>query len=571
MGKITLTEKEIEMDQGQEEIMFYESCKDLHLEEYREELLNREKELPTEENEQEAFRRFEELLKNNPISIGFHGFGFSETTFDFKTHCWQYNSLSYRHHFGKRLDDKEKRVFKKGSIPLKAEKEFASRLYFLYKFKKGHYCYESHCCDATDTDAHVGETSFSWVPFTTFGLAFNSKSHTDGCRDHNDNQTGKATKKWLENTLYSELFDQIKYAFDRLKSACVHPEEEYPEDAFELVYDFRQKAVEQYEKMAAEGNVQAIRHLAELYYHGVYLRKDKKYALELFNKAANGNDACALLMLADFYYDGVEVEQDFQKAATFYRRYLVKPKFRGNPDYAWYKLGLLYRDGKGVQKNGNRAALLFKMAARYGYKPAVWECIKCLYYGRGVKQNIPAASDLAINRATWRQQQMFVQMVEAETTPFDAERLFGLGCLLKMMLTHRPWEEDKYTDEEKETIYKANQMIYKAAESGLTKAEEKVAYIIGRGGGEIGLPKDENKAVELYIKAANQGSDDAKLELISFYLNGTFELLKTKRNSISVEKARYWFNQMSIEKQKEHASLAKRISNAMYRKKKKKG
>jgi len=520
-------------------------------------------------NENESFEIFKELLKKNLIRISVRLVGHSTYTYDFKNHKWRYESLKIRHRFGVRLDNKEKREEKQGTIPLKAEEEFASRLFFVNKLKKQSYHLDARVCDAPTTAAALAGKLFSWVGAGTFKLTIGF--HTSGFRDHAHNPDGSDSKEWLRKSLGSEMYNQISFAFRRLQYACEHPAEEYPEDAFILVKDYHKRAVEQYKKMTTEGNTQAIRHLAELYYHGVWLKKDRKRALILFNQTAKENDASALLMLADLYYYGVEVEQDYRKAAMLYRKYLIKARLINNREFAWYRLGVMYRDGEGMQKNEKRAALLFKMARSYGYEPATWEYLKCLYYGRGVKQDIREAFNLAINRLSLQHQKEFVQIVETETTPLDPSRLFRLGELLKSMLPHRPWEEDKYTDVEKETVLRANQMISKAAENGLIEAEESIAWIVSEGGGELGLPKDEDKAIEWYTKAANQGSDNSKFMLARYYLDGTFELgLEENPDKISLEKASYWFKQLSKEKQKEYSSLAKSISDAINMEKKEK-
>lgn len=511
-------------------------------------------------NKNESFEEFKELLKKNLIMIFIRLVGYSTYTYDFKKHKWKYESIKIRHRFGVRLDNKEKREEKQGTIPLKAEEEFASRLYFVNKLKKQSYHLDARVYDAPTTGATLIGKIFSWIGAGTFKLT--KGFDTSGFRDHADNPDGSDSKEGLRKSLGSEMYNQISFAFQRLQYACEHPTEEYPEDAFIVVRNYHKRAVEQYKKMAIEGNIQAIRHLAELYYHGVWLKKDRKHALTLFNQTAKENDASSLLMLADLYYDGVEVEQDYRKAALLYRKYLVKAKLIQNREFAWYRLGVMYRDGKGMQKSEKRAALLFRMASRYRYEPATWEYLKCLYYGRGVKQDMREAFNLAINRASIQHQKEFVQIVEAETTPLDLEKLFRLGQLLKFMLPHRHWD-NKYTEEEIITILRANQMICKAAEKGLIEAEETIAWIVSVGGGELGLPEDEDKAIEWYTKAANQGSDKSKYMLAMYYLNGTFEFeIEENKNKISLEKASYWFNQMSKEKQKEYSSIAKIISDA---------
>ena len=520
-------------------------------------------------NKNESFEAFKELLKKNLIMISVRLVGHRTYTYDFTKHQWKYESLKIRHRFGVRLDNKEEREEKQGTIPLKAEEEFASRLYFVNRLKKQSYHLDARVYDAPTTGAALAGIIFSWIGAGTFKLT--KGFDISGFRDHAHNPDGSDSKEWLRKSLGSEMYNQISFAFQRLQYACEHPTEEYPEDAFILVKDYHKRAVEQYKKMAIEGNIQAIRHLAEMYYHGVWFRKDRKHALTLFNQIAKKNDASSLLMLADLYYDGVEVEQDYRKAALLYRKYLIKAKLINNREFAWYRLGVMYRDGKGMQKNEKRAALLFRMASNYSYEPATWEYLKCLYYGRGVKQDMREAFNLAINRASLKHQKEFVQIVEAETTPLDPGRLFRLGQLLKFMLPHR-LGKNKYTEEELITIFRANQMICKAAENGLIEAEEEIAWIVSVGGGEFGLPKDEDKAVEWYTKAANQGSDNSKYMLAMYYLSGTFEFeFEENKSKISLEKAGYWFKQMSKEKQEEYSSIAKIISDAINSDKKRKG
>ena len=87
-------------------------------------------------NEKESFDKFKELLQKNLIRISVGLVGHSTYTYDFKNHKWKFESLKIRHRFGVRLDKKEKREEKQGTIPLKAEEEFASRLYYINKLKK---------------------------------------------------------------------------------------------------------------------------------------------------------------------------------------------------------------------------------------------------------------------------------------------------------------------------------------------------------------------------------------------------------------------------------------------------
>ena len=439
-----------------------------------------------------------------------------------------------------------------GTIPGAAEDEFAARLYFIQYLSRDEYFYDGTACDASTAKAFIFGKKFSWIPVTTFGLAFfgNLGGYGVGYGDT------ERCMKILEHTLYSELFDQISYAFYRLRYACDNPEEEPPEDAFVPVEDFRKKAVEQYQKKAEQGHIGAICHLGDLYYYGGYVVQEQKYAVELYKKAAEKGSLPAMNMLADLYYYGDGgLNQDYQQAILLYRELSRKD----HNHYAQYQLGKMYLAGQGVKKNEKRAVKYFWLSGYYDYEPSTWEYIKCLYYGIGVKQDRKKAMTRKY-RINSQHQRELVQMLENDFDTLDWAVKYELAMLYQNLMHHKSWERKKYTKEDKRLENVAHQLIYEAAENGYAKAEHEIAHLyqLGPEYGYPDIPKDEGKAIEWYTKSAEHGYFDAKWELVWYYMRGSFFVLDTTDKK-DLTKARYWFKKLTPKEQKEHAKVGKEI------------
>ena len=462
--------------------------------------------------------------------------------FDFVKHKWAVNESEE----SPVERDKKTSSASKGIIPRAAEEEFAARLYFIQNLRKDEYFYDGIACDSPTVRAYVFGKTFSWKPVTTFGMAFfgNLGDYGVGYR----NGGAERCRQVLDNTLYSELFDQISYAFNRLKHVCENPEEEPPEDAFIPVEDYREKAVEQYKKKAAQGNADAICHLGDLYFYGVYVEQNQKYALELYKKAAEKGDLPAMNMLADlYYYGGGGLDQNYQQAILLYRT-LSRKKVNL---YVQYQLGKMYLTGQGVKKNEKRAVKYFWLTGYYDYEPGTWEYIKCLYYGIGVKQDRKKAMTRKY-RISGQHQQELVRMLENDFDTLDWDVKYELAMLYQNLIHHKSWEREKYTEEEKRLDNAANKIIYEAADNGCAAAEHEMGFFchIGPDYGSPDIPKNEEKALEWYTKSAEHGYFDSQWELVLYYMNGTFDVCETIEDKINLDKARYWFKRISPEEQK---------------------
>ena len=128
-----------------------------------------------------------------------------------------------------------------------------------------------------------------------------------------------------------------------------------------------EKAFRRLQKLADEGNAQAISNLAGVYLkgHGGFENSYKK-ALELFNEAATLNDPRALFCLGTFYRDAkYGFEQDGQKAAEYFIRGAQHAII---PEDVFHFLNLaaeIYRYGKGgVTPDAQKAIELYEKLAK---------------------------------------------------------------------------------------------------------------------------------------------------------------------------------------------------------------
>ena len=117
------------------------------------------------------------------------------------------------------------------------------------------------------------------------------------------------------------------------------------------------------EKSANAGIPEGQRIYADCFIQGLGIERDFQKAFKLYDLAAKGEDAEAMTKLADMYYSGFEsVLPDYAKAAEWYNKAYLK-----GDQLAAYKLGLLFYDGKGVEKNLDQARTLFLYAWETGH------------------------------------------------------------------------------------------------------------------------------------------------------------------------------------------------------------
>jgi TPR repeat protein/WD40 repeat protein len=174
---------------------------------------------------------------------------------------------------------------------------------------------------------------------------------------------------------------------------------EHYEYGYGVVKDFNE-AYKWYKKAAEKGHVDAEYRLGVIYCKGQGISQDYKGAIQWLRKAAEKGHGKAQYDLAAHYYEGKGAAQDYNEAAKWYRRaanvrqVLIPSNALGvfcyvdeeDPE-ACYRLGQMYRCGKGVVKDNNEAFKWFKKAAERGHKEAQFDIGNMHCKGEGVKQD----------------------------------------------------------------------------------------------------------------------------------------------------------------------------------------
>ena len=124
------------------------------------------------------------------------------------------------------------------------------------------------------------------------------------------------------------------------------------------------KAAKIWKRAVELGDVEAMKHLGELYRDGLGVKLDKKKALQLFRMAADRGDAFAQSNLGALLHSEKKVEEAF--------RYFVLAADQG---YAFgeYNLGCCYRDGESTEVDLGKARYWFERAAAKGHETAISE------------------------------------------------------------------------------------------------------------------------------------------------------------------------------------------------------
>lgn len=142
----------------------------------------------------------------------------------------------------------------------------------------------------------------------------------------------------------------------------------------------RSKAIEWYQKAAAQQNDKAVSRLKLLQ------ANEERFKKELAN-ASNGSKE-SQYKLGNMYTEGVGTNIDLAKAASAYEQSASQGYVK-----AEYKMGLINYEGTGVRKNRKAAFNWFSLAAEKNYPAAQYYLGKMYANGQGVKQNYNTSLD----------------------------------------------------------------------------------------------------------------------------------------------------------------------------------
>ena len=170
------------------------------------------------------------------------------------------------------------------------------------------------------------------------------------------------------------------------------------------------KAFEWFKKSALQNDAVAQNNLGCVYRDGQGIEQDYGKALEWFEKAASQNNADAQYNLGCMYYHGEGVEQDYVKAFEWFEKSASQ-----NKSEAQNYLGCMYKTGEGVEQDYAKALAWYEKSAENGNECAQYNLGWMYYEGKGTEQNYENA----------------VYWWEKSASQDDADSQFCLSCMYR--------------------------------------------------------------------------------------------------------------------------------------------
>ncbi|UZO04080.1 uncharacterized protein OCT59_024479 [Rhizophagus irregularis] len=154
------------------------------------------------------------------------------------------------------------------------------------------------------------------------------------------------------------------------------------------------KCINSLEKLAENGDKEAMFNLAKCYKNGEETEKNLEKSFYWYQKAAENGDTDAMFNLAIFYKDGEETEKDLEKVFHWYQKaakknlekafyWYQKAAENGDTD-AMFNLAICYRNGEGTEKNLEKAFYWYQKAA----ENAMFKLAICYKDGEGTEMNL---------------------------------------------------------------------------------------------------------------------------------------------------------------------------------------
>ena len=299
----------------------------------------------------------------------------------------------------------------------------------------------------------------------------------------------------------------LKKAFDWYKRAADKGHKDAQYSAALLYYSGKtgernlKKASELFEKVAEQGHREAQLYLGCCYYGGIGVETDKNKAFKWYEKSAQMGNAQAQYYVANLYFNGEIGEKNLEDAFIWYEK-AANQGF----DKAQNMLGRCYQNGWGVDVNYKEALGWYEKAAEQGYANAQYNMARLLWSGKAGERNLEKALSL-LKKA--------MECEEFKNVPTNLNYACDVVASLGKDFEHstdgasleKAIESYKILHDCSVEKYKVlgldNLVRLEKASPDYTLAN---AYRVGSH-----VPKDEAKAFDYLIKAANSGDACAQL------------------------------------------------------------
>lgn len=318
-----------------------------------------------------------------------------------------------------------------------------------------------------------------------------------------------------------EVAKNLEYSFKWYKDAA---ENDFPPAQYALSYLYKNgegcekntfKAYYWLELSAENDFEDAYYILGQSYLDGRFVEKNYNKAFFYLSKGADIDDMDCLEAIGDMYYNGIYLDEDREKAFSHYNRSIDEGNIK-----IYYKLGKIYEEEDNIEM-----ALLNYLKGHNNGELKSTQRLGIMYYnGEGVEKDEEKALQY-MEKAIEGEDPHSIYVIGVIYLNKDREK--GVEYLKKAYKKGSQYAAEILASEyllellnnkavdEKEIL----EYIKFGVEKGLPDSiyYYGLAYIYG-----IGLEINREKAFELFIKAANEGSEKAMLKLGNCYKHGIY-------------------------------------------------
>ena len=246
------------------------------------------------------------------------------------------------------------------------------------------------------------------------------------------------------------------------------------------------QALEYIKRAAQGGHVEAALELSELYEKGIGTNRNFKEAQNWCLRAAEKGNAKAQFRLAEMYENDSSKTTDEHVVMDWYQKSLKNGCWE-----AAYRIALMYRYGHQISRSDEKANSYLSTAMEHNVVPAFFEMGLSFLNGLGVEKSLSKAKSLIYQAAMHR----YLPAVEA----------YG-----KIMFDNN----DRISFPEDAQL---KDLFEKLSQAGRPEGDFGQFLLYQRG---LGVPKDQNKALELLESSAAQKYRYALYELGLVYFTG---------------------------------------------------
>ena len=282
----------------------------------------------------------------------------------------------------------------------------------------------------------------------------------------------------------------------------------------------KERAIELYRKGDELGNALCTFRHGCIVMKGLSVEKDEEKGLQIFERAAERGNVDALVEIGNYYHR----RENYLDALN----YFMKAFFKNNASAA-FMIACYYKDGKGVEKNINKAIEMYEFAGKHGKAEAYRGLVICYEATKQFDKCIEAANkakEVGLHDADG-----LIKLAE-EAEFMQSEETFikhHLSLAENGNIESMAIVGDAYRNGNGITLnkQKALEWFSKAAQQGNIDCAYSAGYMLAKSEGVL---KDPNQAVNflnMVYQSDSQYSHDAGVLLSSLYSNDLNDDLNT--------------------------------------------